>query len=148
MFLLIFESIGTSELILIGIVALIILGPRKLPEVARKLGKIMNELRSTTTEFKETWEREVNFDEEVKALQINELEKEFTAQTRPREGDGLVSADAPEIKEIDAARFEGLGASAADSDDDGTANPVSEAPDPAEQSEEQGSDALAKQNWL
>ena len=47
MFLFIFESIGTSELVLIGIVALIFLGPRKMPEMARKIGKMMNEFRST-----------------------------------------------------------------------------------------------------
>ena len=68
MFLFIFESIGTSELILIGIVALIFLGPRKMPEYARKIGKLMADFRSTTNEFKETWEREVNFDEEAKAF--------------------------------------------------------------------------------
>ena len=51
MFLFIFESIGTSELVLIGIVALIFLGPRKMPEMARKIGKMMNEFRSTTNEF-------------------------------------------------------------------------------------------------
>ena len=41
MVLFIFESIGTSELLLVGIVALIFLGPRKLPELAKKAGKIM-----------------------------------------------------------------------------------------------------------
>jgi sec-independent protein translocase protein TatA len=68
LFLLIFESIGTSELILIGVVALIFLGPRKMPEYARKIGKLMNEFRSTTNDFKATWEREVNFDEETRAF--------------------------------------------------------------------------------
>jgi len=67
-FLLIFESLGTSELLLIGVLALIFLGPRKMPEYARKLGKLMNDFRSTTNEFKATWEREVNFDEETKAF--------------------------------------------------------------------------------
>ncbi|MER3632024.1 MAG: twin-arginine translocase subunit TatB [Blastocatellia bacterium] len=67
-FLLIFESLGTSELILIGIVALIFLGPRRLPEIARKAGKIMAEFRQAANEFRETWEREVNFEEEAKLL--------------------------------------------------------------------------------
>ena len=62
MFLFILESIGTSELILIGIVALIFLGPRRLPEIARKIGKITAEFRSTANEFKETWRREVDLD--------------------------------------------------------------------------------------
>lgn len=64
MFLLILESIGTSELILIAAVALIVFGPRKLPEMAKKLGKTMAEFRNATNEFKSTWEREVAFEEE------------------------------------------------------------------------------------
>ena len=64
MFLLILESIGTSELILIAAVALIVFGPRKLPEMAKKLGKTMAEFRNATNEFKSTWQKEVAFEEE------------------------------------------------------------------------------------
>jgi Tat protein translocase TatB subunit len=73
MLLFILESIGTSELILIGIVALIFLGPRKLPQIARTIGKTMAEFRNTTNEFKSTWQREVDFEEEVSALRTGEL---------------------------------------------------------------------------
>ena len=54
MFLFIFESIGTQELLLIGIVALIFLGPRRMPEMARKLGKIMSDFKNTTSELRST----------------------------------------------------------------------------------------------
>jgi len=60
MFLFILESIGTAELLLIGLVALIFFGPRKLPEFARTLGKWRNEFRKTTDDFKQTWEKEVS----------------------------------------------------------------------------------------
>lgn len=109
MYLFIFESIGTSELILIGIIALIFLGPRKLPEMARKIGKIMAEFRGTASEFKETWQREVNFEEEAKAFDLNELESEPVARV-----DSIPTAEstgspaAPAIKEIDPASFEHL----------------------------------------
>ena len=76
MFLFILESIGTSELILIGIVALIFLGPRRLPEIAKKAGKIMSEFRGTANEFKQTWQQEVDFEDEKKALDLNEIEVE------------------------------------------------------------------------
>lgn len=59
MFLLILDSIGTQELLLVGLVALIFFGPRKLPEFARTLGKWRNEFRKTTDEFKNTWEKEI-----------------------------------------------------------------------------------------
>ncbi len=62
MYLFIFESIGTQELALIAIVALIIFGPRKLPELAKMAGKAMNEFRRATNDFKSTWEREVNLE--------------------------------------------------------------------------------------
>ena len=74
MFLFILESIGTSELLLIGIIALIFLGPRKLPQIARTIGKTMAEFRNTTNEFKSTWEREVNFQEEADALRSGDLQ--------------------------------------------------------------------------
>lgn len=108
MFLFIFESIGTSELILVGIVALVLLGPRKLPELARKAGKIMAEFRGTASEFKETWQREVNFEEEAKALNINDLDAEPVARRdSDLEGNELPdSLNAPRIKSIDPASFE------------------------------------------
>lgn len=54
------ESIGWQELILIGVLALVIFGPRKIPELVKKFGKIMGELRQATNEFKSTWESEVS----------------------------------------------------------------------------------------
>ena len=73
MFLFILESIGTSELILIGIIALIFLGPRKLPQIAKTIGKTMADFRNTTQEFKSTWQREVDFESEAQALRTGDL---------------------------------------------------------------------------
>ena len=73
MFLFILESIGTSELILIGIIALIFLGPRKLPQIAKTIGKTMADFRNTTHEFKSTWQREVDFESEAQALRTGDL---------------------------------------------------------------------------
>lgn len=100
MFLFILESIGTSELILIGVIALIFLGPRKLPEIARKIGKITAEFRNTTNEFKQTWEREVNFEEETKALRIQDIENEVVE--RQKANVDLLAPAEPEIRELDA----------------------------------------------
>ncbi|WP_456384309.1 Sec-independent protein translocase subunit TatA/TatB [Persephonella sp.] len=46
-------GIGLSELIVIFIVALLVLGPKRLPEVARTLGKFYREIKSTVDEVKE-----------------------------------------------------------------------------------------------
>ncbi|MEZ5423055.1 MAG: twin-arginine translocase TatA/TatE family subunit [Pyrinomonadaceae bacterium] len=100
MVLLIFESIGTPELIMIGLAALIFLGPRRLPEFAKKAGKMMADLRATTNEFKETWEREVNFEEETKALRIQDIENEVVERQKANEN--LLTPAEPEIREIAA----------------------------------------------
>ena len=47
-------GIGTTELILILVVALLVLGPKKLPEMARSLGRGMAEFRRASNEFTRT----------------------------------------------------------------------------------------------
>ncbi len=64
MYLFILETIGTQELILVGIIALIVFGPRKLPEMARKAGSMIRELRTVSNDFKSTWSQEVRQAEE------------------------------------------------------------------------------------
>jgi len=59
MVLLFLESLGTTELLVILVVALVLFGPRRLPEMTRKFGKSLNEFKSASDDFKRTWEREV-----------------------------------------------------------------------------------------
>jgi len=47
-------SVGMHELLVILIVALLVLGPKRLPEIARSLGKGMAEFRRASTEFQRT----------------------------------------------------------------------------------------------
>lgn len=56
--LLFFEFLGTSELLVVLVVALIIFGPRKLPELGRSLGAAMRQFREASDSFKRTWETE------------------------------------------------------------------------------------------
>jgi sec-independent protein translocase protein TatB len=62
MYLAIFEFLGTSELLVILVVALIIFGPRKLPQLSRQLGKSLGEFKRASEDFKRTWEREVELE--------------------------------------------------------------------------------------
>mgnify|MGYP006172626077 CR=1 FL=1 len=128
----IFQSIGTQELILIGIIALIFLGPRKLPEYARKIGKVMSDLRNTTSEFRSTWEREVNFEEEAKALQLESIEREADEVSSPRTSEDL---PAPAIRAV--------------SEDELTKAKATAAETPELNGSEADEDAeLDKRNWL
>ncbi len=52
-------GIGMPELILILVVALIVIGPKKLPDMARSLGRALNEFKSATQDFKDSIDTEV-----------------------------------------------------------------------------------------
>jgi sec-independent protein translocase protein TatA len=57
-------SIGMPELVVIFVIALIIFGPRKLPELGRSLGKSINEFKRASNELRNTLEEEVRLDEQ------------------------------------------------------------------------------------
>ena len=63
MFLLILDSLGSTELLFILVMALVFCGPRKLPQLSRSLGKGVAEFRKASEDFKRTWEREVALEE-------------------------------------------------------------------------------------
>ncbi|MDQ6654033.1 MAG: twin-arginine translocase TatA/TatE family subunit [Acidobacteriota bacterium] len=63
MVLLILESLGSTELLFILVMALVFFGPRKLPQLSRSLGKNLAEFRRASEEFKATWNREVSLEE-------------------------------------------------------------------------------------
>ncbi len=54
-----FGSLGAPELIAIFVLALLLFGPKKLPELGRALGRSFAEFRRATTELKSTFEREI-----------------------------------------------------------------------------------------
>ena len=59
-----FGSIGMPELIIILVIALIIFGPRKLPELGRSLGRSINEFKKASNELRSTLEDEIRVEEQ------------------------------------------------------------------------------------
>ena len=57
-------SVGVPELIIIFVLALIIFGPRKLPELGRSLGKSLAEFKRASNELRNTLDEEIRLDEE------------------------------------------------------------------------------------
>jgi TatA/E family protein of Tat protein translocase len=70
--LLFLESVGTTELLVILIAALVLFGPRKLPELSRSLGKGLGEFKRASDEFKRTWEREVSLETDDRERRVGE----------------------------------------------------------------------------
>jgi TatA/E family protein of Tat protein translocase len=57
-------NLGFPELLVIFVIALLVFGPRKLPDLGRSLGKSLAEFKRATNELKRTWEEEVKSEEE------------------------------------------------------------------------------------
>ena len=89
-------GIGSTELVVILIVALIVIGPAKLPEMAKALGKALGEFRRVSTDVKRTIEMEAEQAEQ----------KEKTAQAK-KELFPETAADAPTPAETQTAATAG-----------------------------------------
>ena len=59
-----FGSIGMPELIIIMVLALIIFGPLKLPELGKSLGRSLNEFKKASTDLQNTLEQEIKIEEQ------------------------------------------------------------------------------------
>src|SRR5436190_18474089 len=59
-----FGSLGIPELIVIFVIALIIFGPRKLPEIGKSLGKSLAEFKKASNELRNTLEEEIRIEEQ------------------------------------------------------------------------------------
>jgi sec-independent protein translocase protein TatA len=59
-----FGSLGMPELIVIFVIALIVFGPRKLPELGRSLGRGIAEFKKATNELQNTLEEEIRNEEQ------------------------------------------------------------------------------------
>ncbi len=55
-------GLGMSEIIFLAILALIVIGPKELPQVARTLGRFLNELKRTTSEFTDDLKQQARID--------------------------------------------------------------------------------------
>ncbi len=93
-------GIGMPELILIAVVALIVLGPKKLPDLAKSMGRAVREFRKATSELKETLQVDEEFSEVKKAFSdfhsdVNKTLSAEAAQETAPAGQPASGAEAP-----------------------------------------------------
>ena len=78
-----FGSIGMPELIVIFVIALIIFGPRKLPELGRTLGKSIQEFKKASNELRSTIEEEIRLEDQRESAKPTVSVPSTTASTDP-----------------------------------------------------------------
>lgn len=92
-----FGSIGLPELVLIFIVALLLFGPRKLPEIGRTVGKALGEFRRASNDLKRTLE------DEVAATELREARRDLDSAFQAPAAEPVTPAPAePSIPPTDS----------------------------------------------
>jgi Tat protein translocase TatB subunit len=108
-----FGTLGGPELFLILVVALIVFGPKKLPDIGKSLGRMMAEFRKASNEFRRTIENEVEADKlrESMKIEMPRLDDDAPSPAPPAESpapatepvSGPASESPPEPESVSAS---------------------------------------------
>ncbi len=86
-------GIGMTEMLLIAALALVVLGPKKLPDLARSLGKGFAEFKRATSELKSAMDLETEKEEERYKAELREKYKEKAARLQAEKAAEVVTAE-------------------------------------------------------
>jgi len=84
-----FGTLGGPEVILILVVALIVFGPRRLPEIGKSMGKMLAEFRKASNDFKRT------IDDELEAEKVREAQAQIPAAPIPAPAESTPAESMP-----------------------------------------------------
>jgi sec-independent protein translocase protein TatB len=112
-------NFGVGDTLFIVVIALIVFGPKKLPEISRQVGKLLYEFRKASNDFK------FQIEEELRASEQAERQKELSAQAAASQPATPVAITAGETVSAEPATDEARAAEPAGSD---TATAGSEVP--------------------
>lgn len=89
-------DIGLQEMVIIGVIALLVFGPSKLPELGRMVGRAMRELRRTSDEFRSTVESNLHINDPEPVIgSASASASEPQAPESPAEDATVAEADSP-----------------------------------------------------
>lgn len=98
-------DVGFSELLLVGIIALLVLGPEKMPGALRSLGRVVGRLRLTVQQLREDIERSTGMDEVrqdlhndavMRGLKNTEYNREPAAEVERPVAENPATTDSPD----------------------------------------------------
>jgi sec-independent protein translocase protein TatB len=85
-------DVGFSELVLIAVVAMIVIGPERLPKVARTAGALLGRMQRYVNSVKSEVEREMQFED------LKKLQQEIQAQSKQVENSILAPSAIPQAQ--------------------------------------------------
>jgi len=91
-----FGSIGMPELIVIFVIALIVFGPRRLPDLGRSLGRAISEFKRATNDLSNSWEQEVRTEQ----ARLNTTPQPIAP---PVHAEASIATEKPAVEEPQAA---------------------------------------------
>lgn len=94
-----FGSIGMTELIVILVVALVVIGPKRLPELARTLGKALGDFKRATSDFQDSFSMEDDYDLLDEDEKRKETQGEKSGEDAAERGAAPAEADGSEAGE-------------------------------------------------
>ena len=91
-------SLGMQEIIVIFVLALIVFGPRKLPEIGKSLGKALADFKKASNELKQTWEEEIRLEQEKESM--SQILKDST----DAKSDSMMDTETKRIEENETSK--------------------------------------------
>ncbi len=97
-------GIGTTEILVILVVALIVIGPESLPKIAKTIGKTLGEFRKVSTEFQRTLNTEIALEEH--AQRKKEAEDELFGDKKKQETSASTASETKNTNEAEVTQNE------------------------------------------
>jgi Tat protein translocase TatB subunit len=118
-------QIGPMEILVVGVIALIVFGPQKLPEIARSIGRAASELRRMASDVRDEFEAGINLEDKDEKQEETGPEDEGDKDEKQEETGPEDEGDKDEKQEETGPEDEG------DEDDDEGGDPASRIDEPA-----------------